>query len=371
MISLIQGRPGSGKSYEAVKYHILPAIKDGRKVVTNIPINKDAIKKFYGYDVAELIHVVADYDTSDFNSKADSYTFSKPQDYQYAWVDDTGRRVLFVIDECHFCLPKSGTHDAVKKFYTMHRHQGYDIVLLTQQVAQLDKQILGLIEVVYKCTKATAMGSSSRYIKKVFDGYRGDMVDKQVREYDKTIFPFYKSHTQASGSVLEVNSTDLKPIWKTWPFYMSFLAFALGIYIFAAFDANPLLSEDDISQQESIASDSSNFVSSDSEQQVAKDVSISHPLDDLDLEFEGYVIDSKLIDGSYVPKKIIFFVHRDGDKVKYRFKDKDLRRLGYAVELISETLVRIQYDTYIKILARFLSYKSQSKLSAKTAMKLE
>ncbi|WP_277869797.1 zonular occludens toxin domain-containing protein, partial [Vibrio sp. 10N.261.52.A1] len=39
MITLIYGRPGTGKTYEAVKYHILPNLKLGNKVFTNIPIN--------------------------------------------------------------------------------------------------------------------------------------------------------------------------------------------------------------------------------------------------------------------------------------------------------------------------------------------
>ncbi|MDF5473676.1 zonular occludens toxin domain-containing protein, partial [Vibrio parahaemolyticus] len=34
MIYAIAGRPGGGKTYEAVAYHIIPAIKEGRKVIT-------------------------------------------------------------------------------------------------------------------------------------------------------------------------------------------------------------------------------------------------------------------------------------------------------------------------------------------------
>jgi len=45
MIDLLEGIPGSGKSYEAVVYHVLPALKNGRKVVTNLPLNVDAFAK--------------------------------------------------------------------------------------------------------------------------------------------------------------------------------------------------------------------------------------------------------------------------------------------------------------------------------------
>ncbi|MFB9215678.1 zonular occludens toxin domain-containing protein, partial [Vibrio sinaloensis] len=56
MIFGLAGRPRSGKSYEAVVYHIIPAVKEGRKVITNIPLNIDKFKKIFG-DKADLIEV--------------------------------------------------------------------------------------------------------------------------------------------------------------------------------------------------------------------------------------------------------------------------------------------------------------------------
>ncbi|MGB6097665.1 MAG: zonular occludens toxin domain-containing protein [Comamonas thiooxydans] len=43
MINGLEGIPGSGKSYEAVAYHVLPALQAGRKVITNLPLNIDAL----------------------------------------------------------------------------------------------------------------------------------------------------------------------------------------------------------------------------------------------------------------------------------------------------------------------------------------
>ena len=42
-IALMTGRPGSGKSYEAVAYAIMPALAAGRRVVTNIPLDIQTI----------------------------------------------------------------------------------------------------------------------------------------------------------------------------------------------------------------------------------------------------------------------------------------------------------------------------------------
>jgi len=43
MINLLLGQPGGGKSYEAVAFHILPALAQGRKVITNMPLDLEHI----------------------------------------------------------------------------------------------------------------------------------------------------------------------------------------------------------------------------------------------------------------------------------------------------------------------------------------
>lgn len=44
MINLLLGAPGGGKSYEAVAYHVLPAVQSGRKVITNLPLYVDVFE---------------------------------------------------------------------------------------------------------------------------------------------------------------------------------------------------------------------------------------------------------------------------------------------------------------------------------------
>lgn len=38
----LEGIPGSGKSYEAVVFHVLPALQSGRLVITNLPLLVEA-----------------------------------------------------------------------------------------------------------------------------------------------------------------------------------------------------------------------------------------------------------------------------------------------------------------------------------------
>jgi zona occludens toxin len=93
MINAIFGRPGGGKSYEAVKYIILPSIlKDKRKVVTNIPVQLDYIEKVHGDEAADLVTVVE----GAFSEFGEVRPFAHPQDYlQYKdWRNEKGQGVL-------------------------------------------------------------------------------------------------------------------------------------------------------------------------------------------------------------------------------------------------------------------------------------
>ncbi|HHX8453039.1 TPA: zonular occludens toxin domain-containing protein [Vibrio diabolicus] len=105
MIYAIVGRPGGGKTYEAVAYHIIPAIKDGRKVITNITLNIDWFVKVFGEDVRELIKIV-DGRLTDFGST--SRPFSQIEDYSDEWRNEKGQGPLYVVDEAHMSLPSRG-----------------------------------------------------------------------------------------------------------------------------------------------------------------------------------------------------------------------------------------------------------------------
>ena len=47
MINLTLGQPGGGKSYEAVAFHIIPAIEQGRKVITNLALKIDVFDQYF------------------------------------------------------------------------------------------------------------------------------------------------------------------------------------------------------------------------------------------------------------------------------------------------------------------------------------
>ncbi|MEF1230885.1 zonular occludens toxin domain-containing protein, partial [Vibrio fortis] len=131
MIYCIAGRPRSGKSYESVAYHIIPAIKAGRKVVTNVTLNVPYFQKVFGNHVLELIEVV-DGKLNEYGSM--DRPFSKLEDYQSDWRDADNKGPLFVIDEAHMVLPNRQLDSKILEFYSLHGHYGIDIILLTQNL---------------------------------------------------------------------------------------------------------------------------------------------------------------------------------------------------------------------------------------------
>lgn len=234
MINLLLGQPGGGKSYEAVVYHVLVALNRGRKVITNLPLVLEEIelicpgaRELVEFRNVELIDGVV------------VRPFSKPEHYGDPWrhpVDGAGP--LYIIDECHMALPMRGTLVEVEEWYAMHRHELADVLLITQSYGKISRSIRDLVQVVYRCKKATAFGTNDRYIRKVQDGLRGEVVNTSIRVYESKYFKLYKSHTR-SGAGSELAAQDIKPIWSNWTFKGAAACLVLFVFLVANME-NPI-----------------------------------------------------------------------------------------------------------------------------------
>ncbi len=250
MNNLLLGAPGGGKSYEAVAFHVLPALNSGRKVITNLPL----VLTEFPPEQRILLDI-----RTQARGKAEKKTgllaamggddedvfrraFSTVECYGDPWRHpDTGSGPLYVIDECHLCLPREGTGRKVREWFSLHRHELADVLLITQSYGKVCKDIIDLVQVCYKVRKGTAFGTNNAYIRKVFDGVRGDCVNTSVRKYDKRYFKFYKSHTKSSQAGEELAANDIVPLWKRWPFIGLALCVVLFIAIVASGkDLNPM-----------------------------------------------------------------------------------------------------------------------------------
>ena len=88
-----------------------------------------------------------------------------------------------------------------------------------------------MIEIQFLVSKHAAAGSDKTYTRKVLDGAgaRATCLSESVRRYDKTFFPFYKSHTQTEGSVQEAKASDIVPLWKRWWLWLAVILIFIGI----------------------------------------------------------------------------------------------------------------------------------------------
>ncbi|HIF9499377.1 zonular occludens toxin domain-containing protein [Photobacterium damselae] len=344
MINLIMGRPGGGKSYEAVVYHVLPAIQSGRMVITNLPINLDVVSSVLGEDKAKLIKVI----NSDFHSYGDkSRPFSKPDDYKDDWRSPEGQAPLVIVDEAHMICGRDATKDLLE-FYSMHRHFGLDILLLTQSDRKLHRDVRDMIEIVYRCIKNTALGSDKTYTKKVLMGLRGEVVNTEQRKYEKAYFKFYQSHTASNTAVKEATASDVKPFWKS----KLVLALIVAVLCSVAGIVNLVMSDNPLGTKvyddKSSSKQKPNVVTSSAPVPAVASVPVEQPAKSL-LSFFPFLSDAKK---AYITA---FNVNRvDGrnqldllfkvmsDRERYYVPNSTLASLDVKVEIINECLVKLE-----------------------------
>lgn len=253
MINGLEGIPGSGKSYEAVVMHVLPALAAGRRVITNLPLLVPLIEalspdysglvelrmksqpvlgkwdpeavddkgngeafKLGTVDVLQQAKSWDDFQekTSQRRSESASNTsvFGAVWDYYSDWKHPiTGAGPLFIIDEAHLALPVIGTNQHVIEWYKLHRHFNADVLLATQSFRDLNQPIARLLAILIKCRKADILGKPKSYIRKVHAGYRGAVISTEERKYLPQYFALYRSHTQGN-SVGESLASDVSPL---------------------------------------------------------------------------------------------------------------------------------------------------------------
>lgn len=363
MINGLSGRPGSGKTYEAVVRHILPALKEGRMVVTNIPLKVDWFVMVCGPHVLQLIKLV----DGGFHNYGEKRYFSQAQDFlQYdTWRNENNQGVYFFVDESHLSMPQGGTDKALKEYLSMHRHYGHDIMLLTQNFRKVDRDVKDMVQNCYFCTKLSFLGRDEKYVVKVADGVSRNYITTHQREYDSKYYAAYQSHTKANGSVTEATTADVTKWYQRWTTKGAVICFGLAILILLAnfsrekpdLQANAqekLYSSrnpDANAEQQPIESQPqapAQAVTSSPRQQAQPKkedkTSGSHPFNNVDLHLSGYYEDYDRL-GRF--KKIVYFaVSRNGQYLS-EVTNSDLALAGYNVQLLANCVARVSYgDSY-------------------------
>lgn len=327
-VTFLLGPPGAGKSYEAVVYQVIPALQQGRKVITNLPLN---LEKFALLDPGYPALIEVRKATSE-NLKP----FSTLADYQDPWRHpEHGFGPLYVIDECHIPMPRGGTGRDVEEWYSLHRHEGADLVLMTQSYGKVSKSICDLVQTVIVLRKNTALGSQKSYRREVRDGLtRANRIGKPaVRTYKKEYFSLYQSYTR--GGKAEAGASDIKPIWKHWSFYAAGAALLIVLYqvIFGSGILPPGLRGATKPTGPPLAASGDPRVSG-ALSTPSKPTALSS------MPFKALVIVGTL---EFGPEKMPVFQGITGKSARKTVTAGDLRRMGIKVTTIGPCLVRYEF----------------------------
>lgn len=184
MIRIVQGNPGSGKSYYAVNYlskytkydalyqeHVL---NDGVLVITNIEGLR--IKHLNLFDLIERYGVEKFFTVENFERIQEKYRVN---------------HIVIVIDEAQKIFDSKFYDKDVFYFFQYHRHLGIDIFLLTQSVSTIARQLIPLCEFVIEAQpRSKGFMGVFRY---KFKDVKGNFMYSQVARKKPELFKMYQS----------------------------------------------------------------------------------------------------------------------------------------------------------------------------------
>lgn len=344
MINLLIGTQGSGKSYEAVVFHIIPAIEKGRQVITNLPLNIEHFRAVFGDEKSNLIKLVKP-------TQDNPIPFKTIKDFGDPWRMDGNNPIgsLYVIDECQRCFPQGEINKQVQEWFGENRHELADVILITQSYGKIWKSLRDDVHIVYRVRKNIALGSPNSYVRKVQDGVRGEIVNQTIRTYESKYYPFYNSHTKSTSSAKEASADDIKPIWKHWTFMLGIPLLVFGLYRlatnpmpFSAQVVKPIVKPPVIAPVVQLPINQASNQPQQMQSKTKDDdkIAASHPYYKLQMHIGGFIESSD-------KKRFLYNVllSQNGQLVS-TVTDKELTFAGYTVEAQGPCLFKVKFENF-------------------------
>jgi zona occludens toxin len=186
MIEMLEGVPGSGKSYYAVSERLLKWVRAGRRVYVFVDgFYLDRLALFEGVELAVLEKQIT--------------LWLSGEDVKIGLLDvEPGSAVL--IDEVQTVFrSKDKTDPQLLRWLETHRHRGIDLVLMCQQYGQVTLGVNRLVEVTTKFRRLDRFGLKNRYQASV----RGNPEELEVirmfsGKYEPKLYAYYSSYSSAT-----------------------------------------------------------------------------------------------------------------------------------------------------------------------------
>lgn len=216
MIHAYTGLPGSGKSYNVVEHVVLPMLREGRTVVTNLPLHEDV--------VAQSIP----------NADLRSVSLDRIKDNPGLMDEVFPPGCVCVLDELWRLWPAGEKVNKIpeefKSFLAEHRHRvdakgrSTQIVFVTQDLAQVAAFARQLVEQTLIHTKLGHLGMSGKFKVQIAHGCVTGTVVPESRQlvtrlgsYKAEVWRFYKSHTMSQSKEAgadEAPADQRGNVWK-------------------------------------------------------------------------------------------------------------------------------------------------------------
>lgn len=237
-ITIIHGANGGYKSSTIVQEHIIPAMEEGRVVVTNI--RGVSLQRFY--DVGIDVHSDSDVIYVDTDNTPEGKVGRDLMSVFWHWVP---LNALLCFDESGVIFPKAWRDTDLKKLpqlfeshanadlflehpidqvdrpagfieaFEMHRHYGWDIVLSAPNIKSIRDDIRNTTELAWRHRNAALVGLKGRYKAVSHDPVNNGTVASNVLEtkiskikqrtfdcYDSTKTGHAKDTANAASSIL-------------------------------------------------------------------------------------------------------------------------------------------------------------------------
>lgn len=159
-ISLYTGSPGSGKSLHCTS-NIIKSLEKGVNVISNYSID---ISKINCHQKAIYRHLTDSEITVEYLIEFALKNHVKGKEGQ----------TMLVLDEAQLKFNSRSWQEKNRilwtKFFTVHRHLGYEVIMATQKDTFLDSQIRGLVEYefIHKNLKKSKLGDIIPFMPNIF-----------------------------------------------------------------------------------------------------------------------------------------------------------------------------------------------------------
>ncbi len=186
MIEMLEGVPGSGKSYYAVSERLLKWVRTGRRVYVFVDgFYLDRLALFEGVELAVLEQQIT--------------LWLSGEEVKAGLLHvEPGSAVM--IDEVQTVFrSKDKTDPQLLRWLETHRHRGIDLVLMCQQYGQVTLGVNRLVEATTKFRRLDRFGLKNRYQASV----RGNPEELEVirmfsGKYEPKLYAYYSSYASAS-----------------------------------------------------------------------------------------------------------------------------------------------------------------------------